>query len=103
MPLLIVLGALILPMFCCTLYVRGRRVDTTPRTWGAKRLTLSVLGSLPLVVFALGASYQNSAHFVWANSLIGAVIGGLIGGFVTARRSKQRRRAEAAAELADVD
>lgn len=98
-PLLIVLGALIVPMFFCTVYVRGRRVDTTPRTWGAKRLTLSVLGSLPLVVFAIGASYQNSAHFLWANSLIG----GSLGAFVTARKTRQRRRAEASVELADVD
>lgn len=102
-PLLIVLAAMILPMWFGNVYVRGKRVDTTPRSWSAKRIVLGVLGGLPIVLFAIGALYRNDPDsFVWVNSLIGAGIGGALGVAVLARRTRQRRRAEASG-LADVD
>src|SRR3954471_1817541 len=55
LPLLIVLVTLTVPMAFSTLYVRSKRVDTTPRLWSPKRIFLSFLGSLPIVVFAMGA------------------------------------------------
>jgi predicted membrane-bound spermidine synthase len=102
-PMLVILAAMLVPMWFAAVYVRGKRVDTTPRSWSAKRLLLGVLGGLPIVVFTVGALYEHGPDsFVWLNSLIGAVIGGSIGVAVLVHRTRQRRRAEAA-ELADVD
>jgi hypothetical protein len=103
LPLLIVLAAWVAPMFFTTLYVQGRRVDTTPRSWSGKRLLLGVLGGLPIVVAAMGAIYEgNPDGYVWESSVIGAVIGGGIGVAALARKTKQRRRAEQSTPV-DVD
>jgi Flp pilus assembly protein TadB len=102
-PLLVVLAAWVAPMFFTTLYVQGRRVATTPRSWSGKRVLLGVLAGLPIVVFAIGAIYQNNPDgFVWQGSAIGAVIGGSIGIALLGHKTKQRRRADEAAP-ADVD
>jgi hypothetical protein len=100
-PLLVILAVLVLPMGLCTLYVRSRRVDTTPRTWSAKRLLLAALGSLPFVVFMIGADYQLR-HTGLPSLILGAAVGLMLGIGITAVKVRRRRRLEAVA-IADED
>jgi len=98
LPLSIVLATLYLPMMLCTAYVRGRRVDTAPRSWRAKRIVLTVLGALPLAVFGLGALYvHNPDSATWYGRLFGAAVGAAIGIGATILETRRRRRRDALA------
>jgi hypothetical protein len=101
-PLLAVLAALLVPMTFCTVYLHGRRVDTTPRSWSAKRVLLSLLGGLPYVVFGIGAAYHafGPGSATWLGAIAGAVIGGVTGLVGKIRKTRERRRADAAEALA---
>jgi hypothetical protein len=99
LPMLAVLAVLVIPMAFTTLYVRSRRVSTTPRTWSAKRLFLGLLGGLPYVVFGVGAFYHAtpSGHTEWPSTVYGAALGAAIGAVVTTLQVRRRRRLDAAA------
>jgi hypothetical protein len=103
LPLLAILAALLIPMAFCTVYLHGRRVDTTPRTWSAKRITLSFLGGLPFVVFLIGVCYHafGPESSTWRGAIVGAVIGGAAGLAGTIQQARKRRRDEAAAVPAE--
>jgi hypothetical protein len=97
-PLLIILAVQLVPAFLSTLYVQGRRVDTTPRSWSGKRIFLGVLAGLPYVVFAKGALYEHSPDSsTWVGSIFGAVLGGSIGVAMIVHKTRRRRREEARA------
>jgi len=102
LPLSVVLVALVVPMAFCTLYVRSRRVDTTPRSWRAKRLLLTVLGVAPLVVFLVGTLHaHNPAGDTWRGAAVGGALGAIIGALASARETRRRRQREALAEDED--
>jgi hypothetical protein len=101
LPLIAVLVVLAIPMGVATLYVRGKRVETTPRSWSPKRVLLSFLQGLPFVVFGIGAAYQNNPESsTWHGTIVGAAIGGTVGIVATMQKTRKRRREEAAAALA---
>ena len=93
LPLTVVLVLLVIPMALCTVYVRRRRVDTEVRAWTGKRVWWSVLGSLPYVVFMIGALY---AHDPESSTWQGAIFGAVLGGGDRSRRRGGRRPAPAA-------
>jgi hypothetical protein len=106
LPLLIILAVQVVATCFSTLYVRGRRVDTTPRSWSGKRIFLGVLAGLPYVVFAKGAVYEHSPDSsTWVGSIFGAVVGGSIGVVLLVYKTRRRRREEAraAASAGDED
>jgi hypothetical protein len=97
LPFGVVLAVQVISSWLCAAYVRRRRVDTTPRSWTAKRLLLSVLGGLPFVVFVIGALYVwDPESDSWRGAILGAVIGGAIGVAMTAHKVRRRRLAESA-------
>jgi hypothetical protein len=98
-PMLVILAVLLLPMAFTTVYVRSRRVNTTPRSWSAKRLFLATAGGLPYVVFGVGAFYHATpgGHTGWPSTVFGATFGLAIGVVITALQVRRRRRTEAAA------
>src|ERR1041384_4531686 len=51
-PLAVVLVAMFVPML---VYVRSRRVDTTPRSMDTRRVLWGLAGGLPYAVFLVGA------------------------------------------------
>jgi hypothetical protein len=98
LPLTVVLVVLIIPMAMCAIYVRHRRVDTEVHAWTGKRVLWSVLGSLPYVVFVIGALYVlQPDSSTWLGAIVGAVFGGTIGIVATVVRVRRRRRQEALA------
>jgi hypothetical protein len=98
LPLAVVLVLMWIPMVLCTIYVRRRRVDTAPRSWGAKRVFLTVAGSLPYAVFLIGAFYvYDPAGSVWRGALVGGVLGAVLGGASQIAQSRRRRRQDALA------
>ncbi|MET8150320.1 hypothetical protein ACIBSW_36660 [Actinoplanes sp. NPDC049668] len=103
-PLAAVLAALYLPVLITGSYVQRRRIETTPTIWSRKRVILTVLHTLPYLLFAVGAMYfiVDSATFIGAGVgiLVGAVVGILILRFRTVRR---RRRDAAYAAAGDVE
>jgi len=102
LPLSVVLVALVVPMAFSTLYVRSRRVDTTPRSWRPKRLLLTVLGAAPLVVFLVGALHAHDpAGDTWRGAAFGGVFGALLSVLISARETRRRRRREALAQDED--
>lgn len=103
LPMLAVLAVLLIPMAFTTVYVRSRRVSTTPRSWSAKRLLLAALGSLPYVVLLIGVFYYAApeGRTDWPSTVVGAAVGMSIGAVVTALQVRRRRRLDAAAAVAD--
>nr|WP_296070928.1 hypothetical protein [uncultured Actinoplanes sp.] len=98
LPLLIILAVHVVPTFLTNFYVRGRRVDTTPRSWSGKRVFLGVLAGLPYVIFAKGALYEHSPDSAtWAGSIVGTLVGGGIGVAIVVHKTRRRRREEARA------
>jgi len=98
LPLTIVLVLLVIPMVLCTVYVRRRRVDTEVHAWTGKRVLWSVLGSLPYVIFVIGALYAHDPESsTWLGAIVGAVFGGTIGIVASVVRIRRRRRQEALA------
>ncbi|MEU8813868.1 hypothetical protein [Actinoplanes sp. NPDC048796] len=104
LPLAVVMVLLYVPMMLSTLYVRHRRVDTTPRSWSAKRVFLTVVNGAPAAVFLIGSLYvYDPEGAMWR----GAVFGGAFGAVATAvaqlLETRRRRRREAALALAGDD
>jgi Flp pilus assembly protein TadB len=98
LPLTVVLVLLVIPMGLCSVYVRGRRVDTDARAWTVKRVCWSVLGSLPYVVFMIGVLYaRDPESSTWQGAIVGAVFGAAIGAVATVLAIRRRRRQEALA------
>jgi predicted branched-subunit amino acid permease len=98
LPLAVVLGAMLIPMMLCTAYVRSRRVDTTPRSWSAKRVLLTIIAPAPMVVFLIGAIYAYEPDgATWKGATVGAVIGAVAGIVGTAVEKRRRDRREAMA------
>ncbi|WP_433296648.1 hypothetical protein ACQP2F_38920 [Actinoplanes sp. CA-030573] len=101
-PLAVVLAVLLGPMVLCTVYVQRRRVDTTPRSWHAKRVLLTVLGTAPFVVFLIGALYAYEPEGdAWKGAMVGGVLGGVGGAVAKTVEGRRRRRREALAEDED--
>jgi hypothetical protein len=98
LPLTVVLVLLIIPMAMCTIYVRRRRVDTEVHAWTGQRVVWAVLGSLPYVVFLIGALYvRDPDSSTWLGAIVGAAFGGTAGIIATAAGIRRRRRQEALA------
>jgi MFS family permease len=97
-PTLVMLLVLLIPMALSAVYVRRRRVETTPRRWGAKRVLISTLSGLPWVVYCVAAlqAWQPEEH-TWQGATVGAVIGGSFGLLMTWWKTKRRRERDAAA------
>src|SRR3954451_3682662 len=86
LPLAVVLAALVVPMIFSTLYVRSRRVDTTPRSWQPKRILLTALAAVPLVAFLIGALYAyDPGGDSWRGALVGGVLGAVLSAIGTTR------------------
>ncbi|WP_306215430.1 hypothetical protein [Actinoplanes sp. RD1] len=98
LPLAVMLAVSWAPQLLATFYVRHRRVDPTPRSWSAKRISLMVITVLPLVVFVSGANYVHEPHdTAWLGAIVGGVVGALLGVVVLVAKGRQRDRQEAAA------
>jgi hypothetical protein len=98
LPLAVVLLALWGPIMLCTAYVHRRRVETTPRSWSAKRILLAVLGGAPFVVFLIGALYVHDPEgSAWRGAVLGGVLGAIAGAVAKTVDSRRRRRREALA------
>jgi hypothetical protein len=99
LPLGVILAVMYLPMVLSLNYVRGRRVNTTVRSWSPKRILLAVLGVPPYPLFILGAcrAYEAFNESLLRGIAVGAVIGGAGGAAFAVIRSRQLRRAEARA------
>ncbi|GAB2623388.1 hypothetical protein Aab01nite_16550 [Paractinoplanes abujensis] len=94
-PLAVVLVAMMVPITICGWYVRSRRVDTTPRSWGPRRVVLTLIGGLPYAVFLVGAlrAYDPDGA-TWVGAAIGGAFGGVFGLVSQVRQSRRRRRLE---------
>jgi hypothetical protein len=99
-----VLALLLVPMVVCTAYVRAHRVETTPRSWSRKRVFLTISGSVPFVLFIVGALYvTDPTGSTWVGAAVGGVLGSVLGIVGTAIEGRRRRRREAAAALTGDD
>jgi hypothetical protein len=97
LPLTVLLALLVLAMSLTTLYVHSRRVDTVPRRWSGKRMLLSTLSGLPIVVFVIGVLRAvDPDSSTWQGAVVGAVVGGAIGLVGVALQVRNRRRRDAA-------
>lgn len=98
LPSAVLLVVLYVPMVMSLVYVRRRRVETTPRSYSAKRILITVLTVLPYVLFVVGASYayRSSDAGAFRGAAIGAVIGGALSCVTAALGTRRRRRREAA-------
>ncbi|MEU4241444.1 hypothetical protein [Actinoplanes sp. NPDC026619] len=91
LPLAVVLVLQWVTMLVGTVYVTRRKVDTTPRSWTAKRLTVTVLMAGPFLVFMVGALYVfDPAGDTWRGAAVGGVLGGALS--IVAMVLKIRRR-----------
>ncbi len=101
LPMIIALVVLLIPMVFCTVYVEGRRVSTTPRTWSRKRLLLAALSGLPYFVFAVGALYhvEGPDSSTWQGAIVGGFIGLAFGIVMQSLQTRKRRRLDAAVAL----
>ena len=98
LPLAVVLVVIYVPMALCGWYVKHRRVETVPRTWGPKRIFLAVVGALPYAVFLVGALYVYEPDgSTWKGAAVGGVIGAAGGLAAQFAQSRRRRRQEAVA------
>jgi hypothetical protein len=93
LPLAVVLAVMAVPMIMCTVYLRGRRVDTDVREWTRKRILLTVLSSVPIILFVLGAlrAFSDTHPSVFRGALIGAMFGSaiVVGGAIAAARRRR--------------
>jgi hypothetical protein len=99
LPLSVVLAVLAVPMIMCTVYVRGRRVETDVRVWTRKRILLTVLSSVPVIAFVLGAlrAFSDTHPSAFRGALIGALFGSAIGVGRAIAASRRHRRRETTA------
>ena len=98
LPLTVMLVLLVVPMAMCMAYVHRRRVDTEVHAWTGKRVLWSVLGSLPYVIFVIGALYAHDPESsTWLGAIVGAIFGGTVGIVASVVRIRRRRRQEALA------
>ena len=98
LPLAVVLVAFWVPLLLSTIYVRGRRVDTTPRSWSMKRVLVTVLATAPYLAFVVGATYVYDPHgATWIGAIAGGVFGALISIVASFVRIRRRARLEALA------
>ena len=97
LPLGVVLAVLYVPMVMCTAYVHRRRVDTTPPSWSAKRIVVTVLSVVPYLLFVLGAcyAYRSSDAGLLRGAAIGSIVGGVLAGATAVVQSRRRRKREA--------
>jgi Flp pilus assembly protein TadB len=97
LPLSVLLALLLVPTWLAAAYVRSRRVDTVPRRWSGKRVLISTLSVLPIVVFLIGVEYVRSPQSsTWQGAIVGVTMGGGIGWAMTAAKVRRRRREDAA-------
>jgi hypothetical protein len=96
-PLGVLLTLLVLANWLTAVYVSRRRVDTVPRHWSPKRILLSTLTGLPVVVFAIGAmrAWQPDTN-MWQGGVVGAAVGAVFGVAWAAQQVRRHRRREAA-------
>ncbi|MEV4346207.1 hypothetical protein AB0J83_17190 [Actinoplanes sp. NPDC049596] len=100
LPLAIVLVLLYVPMVLSTVYVRRRRVDTTPRSWTAKRVFLTIAGGSPFAVFLMGTLYvYDPDGATWKGAVFGGVIGAIGGLIAQVLQTRRKRRLEAASTV----
>jgi heme/copper-type cytochrome/quinol oxidase subunit 2 len=98
LPLAIVLVVLWVPMLLSTRYVQSRRVDTTPRSWTAKRIILTVATATPYVLFVIGAQYAYDPEgSTWVGTAVGGVVGACAGVAALTVEARRRSRREALA------
>ncbi|XVV11380.1 hypothetical protein ACQP2X_42155 [Actinoplanes sp. CA-131856] len=104
LPLAIVLVLLYVPMMLSTLYVRHRRVDTTPRSWSGKRIFLTVVSGSPAALFLIGALYAYDPEgATWRGAAFGGAFGAVAGLVAQVVETRRRRRREAALALTEDD
>jgi hypothetical protein len=102
-PLATVLVVMYVPCMLCQVYVQRRRVDTTPRTWSPKRITMALLTVLPYALFTIGVVHATSRDSATTSgTAVGALVGSALGMAWLAIKTIQRRRREAGA-LPDAD
>jgi hypothetical protein len=94
------LVALLIPAIMCVAYVRRRQVDTELHGWTRKRVVLTVLITVPLSGFIVGAmyAYSNAHPSIWVHGLGGAVVGLVVSVAAAAGRRRRRRRTDESAE-----
>ncbi|GAA3351558.1 hypothetical protein GCM10020358_81670 [Amorphoplanes nipponensis] len=98
LPLAVMLAAAWAPQMLATLYVGRRQVDTTPRTWSAKRILLFVLNVVPYALFVVGALYvSRPGDSSWQGAAFGSAFGALLGVAATVVKGRRRARREALA------
>jgi uncharacterized membrane protein AbrB (regulator of aidB expression) len=100
LPLSVMLVALLIPAIMCVAYVRRRQVDTELPAWTRKRVVLSVLSTVPLSGFIVGAmyAYSNRHPAIWVHALAGAVVGLVVSAAAAAGRRRRWRRTDESAE-----
>ncbi|WP_305789749.1 hypothetical protein [Symbioplanes lichenis] len=98
LPLAVMLGVSWFTQLLATVYVRRRRVDTTPRSWSSRRIALIVITILPLLIFIAGARYvRESDNAAWLGVAVGGLAGALIAVVVLIIKGRLRDREEARA------
>ncbi len=72
-----ILLAFYLPMLVANLYVHRNRVASLPLRWSRKRVVITAITSVPLVVASLGI--QRAHHSFDKYSVFGGIFGGCVG------------------------
>ncbi|GIF18382.1 hypothetical protein BJ973_008657 [Actinoplanes tereljensis] len=97
-PLAVVMALYWVPLMLSQLYVLRRKVDTTPRGWGAKRVVLLVLTTVPYLGFVVGAMYAwDPDGETWIGAIVGGVVGAVCTVVITNVKIRRRNRLEALA------
>lgn len=98
-PLAVMLVVYWLPAVLSTVYVRARKVETTPRRWSSKRVLLTAVTALPYGVFVAGAFYvHNPGSSTWIGAIMGGVLGAGMSVVALVVKGRQRQRREALAK-----
>jgi hypothetical protein len=71
------LVAFYLPMFVANIYVHRHRVASVPLGWSRKRIIVTALTAIPIVIAGLGI--QHSHNELDKYSVVGGVFGGCVG------------------------
>ncbi|MFI1990786.1 hypothetical protein [Actinoplanes sp. NPDC020271] len=96
LPLAVVLVLLWGPMLLCSVYVARRKVDTTPRVWGTKRILMAALGVIPYAAFLVGALHAyDPAGDAWVGAIVGTLFGAMISVLIVAVKARRRQGREA--------
>lgn len=99
--LVAVLVVFLLPILVIQGYVWRKGVRLRPARTGVKYWLIGVLGSVPYLVFTLGALAAYDVGPIgdgnWWRALVGTVVGGLLGLLTVSRLERYRRRREDAA------